>query len=289
MSIELAKKLDKQHYNPYETSFFINLTRRCEGMSYSNIDVTTKNFITTIKIDREKAFNALNEATIIELNTAIENVSKSQDTKVVIITGTGSKAFIAGADITMFQNNTPIGIRNVILMLQELLNKIEDLKVPVIASINGFCLGGGLELAMACDLRIASDNASLGQPEITLGLIPGAGGTQRLSRLVGNGLAKEIIMFGDKFSPERAKDIGLVNWVVPAEELEQETMKIAERLVQGPSFALNMAKEAINRGTEMSLLDAIRMEAELFALCFSHEDVQEGVNAFLNRRKPKFK
>ncbi|MHA1206666.1 MAG: enoyl-CoA hydratase/isomerase family protein [Candidatus Hodarchaeales archaeon] len=258
-------------------------------MSYSNIDVTTKNFITIIKIDREKAFNALNEATIIELNTAIENVSKSQDTKVLIITGTGSKAFIAGADITMFQNNTPIGIRNVILMLQELLNKIEDLKVPVIASINGFCLGGGLELAMACDLRIAGDNASLGQPEITLGLIPGAGGTQRLSRLVGNGLAKEIIMFGDKFSPERAKDIGLVNWVVPAKELEQETMKIAERLVQGPSFALNMAKEAINRGTEMSLLDAIRMEAELFALCFSHEDVQEGVNAFLNRRKAKFK
>ncbi len=258
-------------------------------MSYSNIDVTTKNFITIIKINREKAFNALNEETIIELNTAIENVSKSQDTKVVIITGTGSKAFIAGADITMFQNNTPIGIRKVILMLQEVLNKIEDLKVPVIASINGFCLGGGLELAMACDLRIASDKASLGQPEITLGLIPGAGGTQRLSRLVGNGLAKEIIMFGDKFSPERAKDIGLVNWVVPAEELEQETMKIAERLVQGPSFALNMAKEAINRGTEMSLLDAIRMEAELFALCFSHEDVQEGVNAFLNRRKPKFK
>jgi len=289
LSIKLARKLDKQHYNPYENSFFINLTRRCEGMSYSNIDVTTKNFITIIKIDREKAFNALNEATIIELNTAIENVSKSQDTKVVIITGTGSKAFIAGADITMFQNNTPIGIRNVILMLQELLNKIEDLKVPVIASINGFCLGGGLELAMACDLRIAGDNASLGQPEITLGLIPGAGGTQRLSRLVGNGLAKEIIMFGDKFSPERAKDIGLVNWVVPAKELEQETMKIAERLVQGPSFALNMAKEAINRGTEMSLLDAIRMEAELFALCFSHEDVQEGVNAFLNRRKPKFK
>ena len=258
-------------------------------MSYSNIDVTTKNFITIIKINREKAFNALNEETIIELNTAIENVSKSQDTKVVIITGTGSKAFIAGADITMFQNNTPIGIRKIILLLQEVLNKIEDLKVPVIASINGFCLGGGLELAMACDLRIASEKSSLGQPEIKLGLIPGAGGTQRLSRLVGNGIAKEIIMFGDNLSPKRAKDIGLVNWVVPADELEHETMKIAERLAQGPSFALNMAKEAINRGTEMSLLDAIRMEAELFALCFSHEDVQEGVNAFLSGQKPKFK
>ena len=275
--------------NPRETSFFINLTRRCEGMDYTNIDVTSKNLITIIKINREKAFNALNEETIIELNTAVENISRSQDTKVVIITGTGSKAFIAGADITMFQSNTPIGIRKVILKLQEVLNKIEDLKVPVIASINGFCLGGGLELAMACDLRIVSDNATLGQPEITLGLIPGAGGTQRLSRLVGNGIAKEIIMLGDRLSPERAKDIGLVNWVVPAEELEHETMKIAERFTRGPSFALNMAKEAINRGTEMSLLDAIRMEAELFALCFSHEDVQEGVDAFLNKRKPKFR
>ena len=189
----------------------------------------------------------------------------------------------------MFKGNSPIGIRKVILALQEVLNKIEDLKVPVIASINGFCLGGGLELAMACDLRIASENAKLGQPEIKLGLIPGAGGTQRLSRLVGNGLAKELIMFGDNINSERAKEIGLVNWVVSAENLEEETNKIAERLVKGPSFALNMAKEAINRGTEMSLLDAIRMEAELFALCFTHEDVQEGVNAFLNKRKPEFK
>jgi len=258
-------------------------------MSYSNIDVTTNNFITTIKIDREKAFNALNEETIIELNTAVEAISKSQETKVVIITGAGNKAFIAGADITMFKNNTPLGIRKSILHLQDVFNRLEDLKVPVIASINGFCLGGGLELAMACDLRIASENAKLGQPEIKLGLIPGAGGTQRLSRLVGNGLAKEIIMLGENLSPERAKDIGLVNWVVPAESLEQETNKIAELLVKGPSFALNMAKEAINRGPEMSLLDAIRMEAELFALCFTHEDVQEGVDAFLNKRKPEFK
>jgi len=227
--------------------------------------------------------------TVCLILTLILQLSKSQETKVVIISGSGSKAFIAGADISMFKGNSPIGIRKIILELQEVLNKIEDLKVPVIASINGFCLGGGLELAMACDLRIASENAKLGQPEIKLGLIPGAGGTQRLSRLVGNGLAKEIIMFGDNINPERAKEIGLVNWVVSAENLEEETNKIAERLVKGPSFALNMAKEAINRGTEMSLLDAIRMEAELFALCFTHEDVQEGVNAFLNKRKPEFK
>ena len=130
-------------------------------MSYSNIDVTTNNFITKIKINREKAFNALNEETIIELDTAVEAISKSQETKVVIISGAGSKAFIVGADITMFKGNSPIGIRKVILTLQALLNKIEDLKVTVIASINGFCLGGGLELAMACDLRIASENAKL--------------------------------------------------------------------------------------------------------------------------------
>ena len=258
-------------------------------MEYSNLIVTTENNITTIKINREKAFNALNKDTILELKYAIEVIAKSEETKVLIISGSGDKAFIAGADITMFKGNTPVEIRKLILLLQNVLNMIEDLNIPVIASINGFCLGGGLELAMACDLRIACEKAKLGQPEIKLGLIPGAGGTQRLSRLVGNGLAKEIIMFGDNISSERGKAIGLINWVVPADKLEEETIKIAERLIKGPSFALNMAKEAINRGTEMSLLDAIRMEAELFSLCFAHEDVQEGVDAFLNKRKPEFK
>jgi enoyl-CoA hydratase len=260
-------------------------------MTYSNLEISTENKITVIKVSREKALNALNEKTILELKDCISNISNKEDTKVVVITGAGDRSFIAGADITMFQNNTPTGIRDVILVLQEALNKIEDLSIPVIASINGFCLGGGLELAMACDLRIASSKAILGQPEIKLGVFPGAGGTQRLSRLVGSGIAKEMILLGENINAERAKDIGLVNWVVPPEELEEETMKIAAKLAKGPSFAMNVAKEIINRGTEMALLDAVRMEAELFALCFAHEDVQEGVEAFLSKpkRRPKFK
>ncbi len=257
-------------------------------MSYSNIIVTTENRITTIKINREKSLNALNEKTIDELYDCIESISKSEDIKVVVITGVGNKSFIAGADITMFEGKSPASIRTIILKLQDTLNKLEDLTIPVIASINGFCLGGGLELAMACDLRIASEKAIVGQPEIKLGLIPGAGGTQRLTRLVGAGRAKEMIFFGNNVDAESAKSYGLINWVASPEELEEETLKIASRLAKGPSFALNMAKEAINRGPEISLLDAIRMEAELFALCFSHEDVKEGVDAFLNKRKPNF-
>ena len=258
-------------------------------MNYSNIIVTTENRITTIKINREKALNALNEKTIVELHECIDQLSQSEDTKVVVITGVGKKSFIAGADITMFEGKSPTSIRKIILELQETLNKLEDLPFPVIASINGYCLGGGIELAMACDLRIASNTAIIGQPEIKLGLIPGAGGTQRLSRIVGTGRAKEIIFLGDNVDAESAKSFGLVNWVVPPEKLEEKTLKIASRLAKGPSFALNMAKEAINRGPESSLLDAIRMEAELFALCFAHEDVKEGVDAFLNKRKPNFK
>ncbi len=258
-------------------------------MNYSNIIVTTENRITTIKINREKALNALNEKTIVELHECIDQLSQSEDTKVVVISGVGKKSFIAGADITMFEGKSPTSIRKIILELQETLNKLEDLPFPVIASINGYCLGGGIELAMACDLRIASNTAIIGQPEIKLGLIPGAGGTQRLSRIVGTGRAKEIIFLGDNVDAESAKSFGLVNWVVPPEKLEEKTLKIASRLAKGPSFALNMAKEAINRGPESSLLDAIRMEAELFALCFAHEDVKEGVDAFLNKRKPNFR
>jgi enoyl-CoA hydratase len=273
------------------TTFLYNSRKVKIYMSYSNIEVTTKNHITVIKISREAAYNALNKDTILELKDCVSKLYKTEETKVLVITGVGEKAFVAGADINVFKDKTPIRIREVILDLQETLNMIEDLPIPVIASINGYCLGGGLELAMACDLRIASKKALLGQPEINLGLIPGAGGTQRLSRLVGNGIAKELIMLGDNINTERAYAIGLVNWVVSPEELEEETMKIATRLANGPSFALNMAKEVINRGSEMSLLDAIRMEGELFALCFAHEDVQEGVDAFLSKpkRKPNFK
>lgn len=268
---------------------FLTIKERCLfPMGYSNLIVTTEKYITTIKINREKALNALNEKTILELKECIAEIKNSKNSRVVVITGAGEKSFIAGADITAFQGKSSISIREMILKLQEVLNSIEDLPIPVIASINGFCLGGGLELAMACDLRVASDKAILGQPEIKLGLIPGAGGTQRLSRLIGSGKAKEMIMLGDNITAEIAKSLGLLNWVVPHEQLNEKTYKIASKLVNGPSFALNMAKEVINRGLEMSLLDAIRVEAELFALCFASDDVPEGVDAFLNKRKPNF-
>ncbi len=257
-------------------------------MAYSNLIVTTENYITTIKINREEALNALNPKTILELKECINEIKDSDTSRVVVITGAGDKSFIAGADITAFQGKNPITIRKMILDLQEVLNDLEDLPIPVIASINGFCLGGGLELAMACDLRIASNKAILGQPEIKLGLIPGAGGTQRLSRLIGSGKAKEMIMLGDNITAEIGGSLGLLNWVVPHEELAEKTKKIALKLANGPLFALNMAKEAINRGLQMSLLDAVRVEGELFALCFASNNVPEGVDAFLNKRKPNF-
>ncbi|MHA2306767.1 MAG: enoyl-CoA hydratase/isomerase family protein [Candidatus Hodarchaeales archaeon] len=258
-------------------------------MEYENLFVKTENNITTITINREAALNALNLKTIQELTNCVDFIQESDNSKVLIITGAGSKAFIAGADITMFKGKNSVTIRDFVLKLQNVLNKIEDLPIPVIAAINGYCLGGGLELAMACDIRIASSKAILGQPEIKLGLIPGGGGTQRLSRLVGNGTAKELIFTGDNIDAQRAYEINLINKVYSPEEFETEVKKLATRLGNGPSFALNMAKEAINRGTQMSLLDGIRMELELFALCFSHEDVPEGVDAFLSKRKANFK
>jgi len=258
-------------------------------MEYKNLLVETDDRITTVTINRPKSLNALNMETIEEFQTFLDNVLNLNNTKVLIITGSGDKSFIAGADITTFVGKNPVTIRPFVLKLQKMINSIEDLPIPVIAKINGFCLGGGLELASACDIRIASENAILGQPEIKLGLIPGAGGTQRLSRLVGKGFAKEIIFTGDNISSQKAYEIGLVNKVVPSEKLDEEVKKMAEKLAKGPSFALNMAKEAINRGTEMALLDAIRMELELFALCFAHEDAEEGINAFLKKQKPSFK
>lgn len=258
-------------------------------MEYKNLLIETFDNITKLKINREKALNALNPETIQELEMFLDQLQETKETKVLIITGAGEKSFIAGADITTFLNKNPITIRPFVFKLQSMLNKLEDLPIPVIAQINGYCLGGGLELALACDLRIACDKALLGQPEIKLGIIPGAGGTQRLSRIVGKGIAKEIIFLGENISAQRAYELGIVNKVVSAEELDQSVLKIAKKIVEGPSFALHMAKEAINRGPEMSLLDGIRLELDLFTLCFSHEDMNEGVDAFLNKRRANFK
>ncbi|UCE12841.1 MAG: enoyl-CoA hydratase/isomerase family protein [Candidatus Heimdallarchaeota archaeon] len=243
--------------------------------------------IVTITFTREKALNALNNETVRELEQALEKV-KDDNARVLVFKGSG-RAFIAGADITEFKGKTASEIKLFSLVLQKVLNEIELLPIPTIAAVNGFCLGGGCELAMACDLRIASNIALFGQPEITLGIIPGAGGTQRLPRLVGKTIAKEMIFLGDSIDSKRAFKIGLVNKVVETEDLDSAVNDLAKRLATGPSFALSQAKEAIDRGTEMAWLDAIQMEANLFSLTFTHEDMEEGVSAFLEKRKAQFK
>jgi enoyl-CoA hydratase len=244
--------------------------------------------IATITFTREEALNAINNQTAREVDQVINEVENNSKIRVLIFQGSG-KAFIAGADITEFKGRSVVETKKFSLFLQNIFNRIETLSMPMIASINGYCLGGGLELAMACDFRIASTKAKFGQPEIKLGLIPGAGGTQRLPRLIGKTLAKEIILLGESIGAEKALSIGLVNKVVEPEELNNTVNEYASKLVRGPQFALSQAKEAINRGTEMSWFDAIQMEANLFTLCYTHEDFKEGVTAFLEKRKPNFK
>jgi enoyl-CoA hydratase len=254
---------------------------------FNNLTYEVSEGIATITFIREKALNALNIETISELDQAISKI-KEDNVRVLVFKGSG-RAFIAGADITEFTGRTAAEIKAFSMSLQHVLNEIEILPIPVIAAINGFCLGGGNELAMACDLRIASSKAFFGQPEIKLGIIPGAGGTQRLPRLVGKTVAKEMIFLGDNISSEKALSIGLVNKVVEPEELDSTINDLSKKLARGPSFALAQAKEAIDRGSEMSWLDAIQMESNVFSLCFSHEDMTEGVAAFLEKRKAQFK
>ncbi|MBA3767724.1 MAG: enoyl-CoA hydratase/isomerase family protein, partial [Acidobacteria bacterium] len=207
---------------------------------------------------------------------------------VVVFTGAGDKAFVAGADIGEFAGRTAITQREVMLG-RSLFTAIDGFPKPVIAMINGYCLGGGCELALACDLRIASETASFGQPEINLGIIPGGGGTQRLTRLVGEGKAMELILTGDIIDARTAFTLGLVNMVVPPADLEAKTMEMANRISEKSPIALRMAKEAVRVASRSNLDEGLRREVDLFALCFSSEDKDEGVKAFLEKRKPAFK
>jgi len=244
--------------------------------------------IVVVTFIREKALNAINVETLNELKQVIDQIEdETNKFRILVFKGRG-RAFIAGADINEFKGITISEIKNHTIKFQKIITRIEMLSIPTIAVINGFALGAGCELAMACDLRIASINAVLGQPEIKLGLIPGGGGTQRLPRLIGKTKAKEMILLGDNIDAETALNIGLVNKVVPPEDLDFTVDEIVKRLASGPRFALSQAKEAIDRGTEMSWFDAIQMEANLCTLCFTHDDLQEGVNAFLEKRKPNF-
>lgn len=245
--------------------------------------------IITITFIREKVLNAINVETLNELDEVICEIEEANEhTRVIIFKGKG-RAFIAGADINEFKGISIPRIKMLTIKFQKIITRIEMLPVPTVAVINGFAFGIGCELAMACDFRIASTKALFGQPEIKLGLIPGAGGTQRLPRLIGKTRAKEMILLGENIDAETACEIGLVNKAVAPEDLDSAVEKIVKRLVSGPRFAISQAKEAIDRGTEMSWFDGIQMEANLCTLCFTHEDLQEGVSAFLEKRKPNFK
>ena len=258
------------------------------SQSYESILVERRERVAIITINRPEKRNALNIQTRAEGAAALEELRADDTVRVVIITGAGDKAFIAGADIAEFAERTAITQREVMLE-RGLFNAFDTFPKPVIAMVNGYCLGGGCEVALACDIRVASDKASFGQPEINLGIIPGGGGTQRLTRLVGEGKAMEMILSGEIINAEEAFRIGLVNHVVPADQLEAKTMEIANRIAEKSPIALRLAKEAVKIASRSNLDEGLRREVDLFALCFSSEDKDEGVKAFLEKRKAEFK
>jgi len=257
-------------------------------MSFQTLDLRIEGSLAFIALNRPKALNAINLAMVGELEQVVRQVRDDTGVRVVVITGAGDKAFAAGADITEFKAMSPIDAWLFVQRLQRLFLEIERLSKPVIAAVNGYALGGGCELMMACDIVYASDAAKIGQPEINLGIIPGAGGTQRLARLIGKQRAKELVLTGEMIGAQEAWNLGLLNKVVPADQLMVEVRKLADKLaVKGP-LAVRAAKEAIEDGYDMALERALAHEAQLFALCFATEDKAEGVNAFLEKRPPEF-
>ena len=258
------------------------------SQSYENILVERRERVAIITINRPEKRNALNIQTRAEGAAALDELAADDSVHVVIFTGAGDKAFIAGADIAEFAERTAIEQREVMLE-RSLFNAIDTFPKPIIAMVNGYCLGGGCEVALACDLRVASEKASFGQPEINLGIIPGGGGTQRLTRLVGEGKAMEMILSGEIINAQEAYRLGLVNQVVPADQLLTKTMEIANRIAEKSPIAVRLAKEAVKLASRSNLDEGLRREVDLFALCFSSEDKDEGVKAFLEKRKPEFK
>lgn len=244
--------------------------------------------IFTVTVNRPDKLNALDRDTLIALDAAFAHAADNQAVRVVVLTGAGPKAFVAGADIAQMNTLTPIQGRDFSQLGQRLMQRIEQLGKPVLARINGFALGGGLELAMACHLRIASDNAKLGQPEINLGLLPGFGGTQRLLRLAGRAATLELCLLGAPISAARAQALGIVNEVVPAEELDARVAAIAGQLASAAPVALRAILDSVLVGGECSLDQGLAFETTQFGLVFSSEDMREGTAAFLARRKPEF-
>ena len=256
-------------------------------MAYQNILLETKDRVSVLTINRPDKRNALNQLTRDEILQALDELQPSE-TRVLVITGAGDKSFIAGADIGEFEGRSALTQRDVMRM-RRIFDAVEEFPKPVIAMINGFCLGGGMEFAMACDIRIAADTAKLGQPEINLGIIPGGGGTQRLTRLIGEGKAMELILTGDLIDANEAKALGLINDVVPAAQLQERVMGLALRIAEKSPVALRMAKEAVKSASRMNLREGLERETDLFCLTFTSEDKAEGVRAFFEKRKAEYK
>jgi len=256
--------------------------------NYETITLEQRGAVALLTINRPDKLNALNKKVHEEGVAALDELKKDNSVRVLVITGAGEKSFIAGADISEFEGQTPVTQRDQ-FHEKTLFNSLDTFPKPVIAMVNGFCLGGGNELALACDLRVCSETARFSQPEINLGIIPGGGGTQRLTRLVGEGRAMEIILTGDMIDAKTAEAIGLVNHVYPPDELEAKTMEIASKIAEKAPIALQLCKEAVKFASRSNLDEGLRREVDLFAICFSTEDKQEGVSAFLEKRKPVFK
>ena len=258
-------------------------------MDYQFLLLATEGGIATVTINRPKALNALNAVILQELTHAFTELAKDDSLRAVILTGAGGKAFVAGADIASMADLSPLQAREFGVLGQNLMQKIETFPRPVIAAIEGFALGGGCELAMACDIRLASENAKFGQPEVNLGVIPGFAGTQRLPRLVGKGVAKELLYTGDIIDAAEAHRIGLVNKVVENGKLLEAAQEMARKIAGKGPLAIQLCKEAVNNGLEMDVDKGCAYEADLFALCFASEDQTEGMKAFLEKLAAEFK
>lgn len=257
-------------------------------MAYENILFEKDGAVGILKINRPKSLNALNPATLHDIAACLEEVRQDQSIRCLVITGEGDRAFVAGADISAMVSMSALEGKLFSALGLNVLRKLEELPIPVIAAVNGFALGGGTELALACDLIIAADKAKFGQPEINLGVIPGFGGTQRLARRIGLPRARELIYSGDMIDAETGLRYGLVNKVVPMADLMIEAKALAQKLAAKPPIAIRQAKAAMNAGIDMDLENGCRYENEAFALTFATEDKAEGMHAFLEKREAKF-
>lgn len=258
-------------------------------MTYQNIIFEVEGSIGKISFNRPKALNALNHSLLDEFGDAVKKVDQNEDIKVLVLTGTGEKAFVAGADIEEINKTHPLNAKLFCRKGLSIIGQLEELSIPVIAAVNGFALGGGCEMALACDFIYAADTAMFGLPEITLGIIPGFGGTQRLQRIVGRNVAKEMIFTGKMISALEAKEIGIANKVVPAAELMDVVMKVAGSISKKGKISLRSAKHAVNAGMDVDITSGCKIETDCFVLCMMSEDVKEGTSAFLEKRKPEFK